>query len=162
MNFIDFKKAFDFIHRPSMRKVVRYYSIPEKIIHIVDMYDDSMCCVRAEHGHTDWFSVETGWGKGTFFRFCFSTLFLTSYWGNLTRRMEVSPGRDRRNWRTSITTTISVYLRKATKKCSVWPASERRRKNWTENQLWQISYYEELTTRYNAYKCRQCQFERSR
>ena len=60
MNFIDFKKVFDSIHRPSMWKVIRPYGISEKIINIVkDVYDDSMCCIKVEHGHTDWFSVET-------------------------------------------------------------------------------------------------------
>ena len=28
------------------------------------MYDDSMCCVREVHDHTDWFSVETGVRQG--------------------------------------------------------------------------------------------------
>ena len=65
MNFVDFKKAFDSIHRPSMWKVLRHYGIPEKIVNIIkDMYDESNCSVRVGHEHTDWFSVETGVRQG--------------------------------------------------------------------------------------------------
>ena len=35
MTFIDFKKAFDSINRETLRKILRYYAIPEKIVSII-------------------------------------------------------------------------------------------------------------------------------
>ena len=50
MNFVDFKKAFDSMHRPSMWRVLKHYGIPEKIINIIKgMYDESNCSVRVGH-----------------------------------------------------------------------------------------------------------------
>ena len=65
MNFVDFKKAFDSIHRPSMWKILKWYGFPEKIISIIkDMYEGSKCSVRVGQEHTDWFSVATGVRQG--------------------------------------------------------------------------------------------------
>ena len=65
MNFIDFRKAFDSIHRPSMWKILEHYCKPKKIINIIKhMYDESRCSVRVGHEQTDWFSVETGVRQG--------------------------------------------------------------------------------------------------
>ena len=61
MIFIDFKKGFDSVHRPSTWKVLEHYGIPEKMINIIeDVYEESMCSVRVGHEQTDWFSVKTG------------------------------------------------------------------------------------------------------
>ena len=58
MNFIDFRKAFDSIQRPSMWKILEHYGILKKIINIIkDMFDESRCSVRVGHEQTDWFSV---------------------------------------------------------------------------------------------------------
>ena len=35
VNFIDFKKAFDSLHRPSMWKILRSYGLPTKIINMI-------------------------------------------------------------------------------------------------------------------------------
>jgi len=32
--FIDFKKAFDSVHRPSLWKILKYYGIPDRFINI--------------------------------------------------------------------------------------------------------------------------------
>ena len=35
LNFIDFEKAFDSVHRPSMWAILREYGFPEKIINVI-------------------------------------------------------------------------------------------------------------------------------
>src|SRR5215469_6566354 len=47
INFIDFTKAFDSVHRPSVWKIAQSYGIPDKIISIIQsFYEDSKCAVR--------------------------------------------------------------------------------------------------------------------
>ena len=41
INFIDFEKAFDSIHRESLWKILRYYGIPTKI---VNLRNESFLC----------------------------------------------------------------------------------------------------------------------
>jgi len=61
INFIDFKKAFDSVHRPSVWKILRSYGFPEKLINIIKaFYMDSSCAVRAEGQLSDWFQIATG------------------------------------------------------------------------------------------------------
>ena len=51
---VDFKKAFDSVHRES-------FGIPCKIIHMVQMlYEDSECAVLDEDEESEWFKVKTG------------------------------------------------------------------------------------------------------
>ena len=53
-NFVDFKKASDSIHRPSMWKVFEHYGILEKVINTIrDMYDESMCSVSVGQEQTE-------------------------------------------------------------------------------------------------------------
>jgi len=64
-NFIDFKKAFDSIHRESISKILRLYGIPHKIINIfISMYISSRCCVRTKDGYSDMFDIITGIRQG--------------------------------------------------------------------------------------------------
>ena len=61
LNFIDFKKAFDSVHRPSIWKILEAYGIPSKVIKILMLlYEDSESCVRVGQEHTERFSVDTG------------------------------------------------------------------------------------------------------
>ena len=61
MNFIDFKKAFDSVHRESLWSIVRGYGIPQRYVNIFqNLYLHSSCCVRTENGTTDFFNIETG------------------------------------------------------------------------------------------------------
>ena len=61
LNFIDFKKAFDSVHRPSMWKILESYGIPSKITKILTLlYEGSESCVRVGTEHTEWFGVDTG------------------------------------------------------------------------------------------------------
>jgi hypothetical protein len=49
LNFIDFRKAFDCVHRPSVWKILKCYGIPEKHIDIIQsFYKDSRCTFRAD------------------------------------------------------------------------------------------------------------------
>ena len=65
LSFIDFSKAFDSLHRPSLWKVLREYGLPVKIVAAIrNIYDKSKCCVRTEDGLSDWFEVITGVRQG--------------------------------------------------------------------------------------------------
>ena len=65
INFIDFEKAFDSIHRGSLWEIMRQYGIPSKLINIVKlMYTDSMCAVLDDGEETEWFKVKTGVKQG--------------------------------------------------------------------------------------------------
>ena len=65
INYIDFQKAFDSIHHPSLWRILEAYGFPPKMINIMqDMYADNQCCVRHEGQHSDWFHVKTGVRQG--------------------------------------------------------------------------------------------------
>jgi hypothetical protein len=65
VNFIDFKKAFDCIHRTSVWSILRCYGIPDKIIEIIkSFYKDSRCAVRADGQVGEWFQIVTGVRQG--------------------------------------------------------------------------------------------------
>ena len=64
VNFIDFKKSFDSIHRPSMWKILRSYGLPSKILNIIKLlYDGSTSCVRVGGTITS-FDITSGAKKG--------------------------------------------------------------------------------------------------
>ena len=49
INFIDFKAAFDSVHRPSLWEILKIYGIPSKIINLVkNSCRETTCAVRAE------------------------------------------------------------------------------------------------------------------
>ena len=65
INYIDFEKAFDSVHHPSLWKILELYGLPAKVINIIkDMYKDNRCCVRHAGKHSDWFQVKTGVRQG--------------------------------------------------------------------------------------------------
>ena len=65
INYIDFEKAFDSIHHPSLWKILRAYGFPTKVINILrGMYADNQCCVRHEGKQSEWFHVKTGISQG--------------------------------------------------------------------------------------------------
>ena len=54
INFVDFQKAFDSLHRPSLWKILSMYGIPTKYINIIKaFYTDSACCVKTKSGNSD-------------------------------------------------------------------------------------------------------------
>ena len=64
-NFVDFKKAFDSIHRDSLWKILTHYGVPEKLVRMVKMlYADFSAQVLCEGELTDPFQVKTGVKQG--------------------------------------------------------------------------------------------------
>jgi len=65
VNFIDFRKAFDCIHRIAVWNILRCYGIPERVIKVIQsFYNDSRCAVRAEGEMGEWFQIITGVRQG--------------------------------------------------------------------------------------------------
>ena len=65
INFIDFKAAFDSVHRPSLWKILQLYGIPGKMINIIkSSYRNTRCAVRSEGALSDWFDIITGVRQG--------------------------------------------------------------------------------------------------
>lgn len=63
--FVDFKAAFNSVHRPALWRIMGEYGIPKKIINIVkSTYSGSMARVKVGREQTDWFSIETGVRQG--------------------------------------------------------------------------------------------------
>ena len=62
VNFIDYEKAFDSIHRDSLWQILRAYGIPQRIINIIKcFYSNFTCCI----GQGDLsFEVKTGVRQG--------------------------------------------------------------------------------------------------
>ena len=61
VNFIDFEKAFDSVHRDSLWLIMRSYGIPSEIISMVKaLYDDFACAVVDGQSTTEWFKIKTG------------------------------------------------------------------------------------------------------
>ena len=65
INFIDFKAAFDSVHRTSLWKILQLYGIPGKIINIIkSSYGNTRCAVRSEGALSNWFDIVTGVRQG--------------------------------------------------------------------------------------------------
>ncbi|MCG8432081.1 MAG: reverse transcriptase family protein, partial [Candidatus Omnitrophica bacterium] len=63
--FVDFKAAFDSVHRPSMWHILQDYGIPDKFIRLIRaVYQDCEAAVLVENEKTDWFRIETGVRQG--------------------------------------------------------------------------------------------------
>ena len=63
--FVDFEKAFDSVDRSVLWRIMRSYSIPEKIGKMVKvMYSGSECAVIDGSGVYDWFEIKTGVKQG--------------------------------------------------------------------------------------------------
>jgi len=61
VNFIDFEKAFDSVHRDSLWLIIKSYGIPSKIINMVKaLYADFECAVVDGHDTTERFKIKTG------------------------------------------------------------------------------------------------------
>ena len=65
INFIDFKKAFDSIHRESLWNIAGTYRIPDRFINIFrNIYFNFSCCVKTNTGTTEFFDIVTGVRQG--------------------------------------------------------------------------------------------------
>ena len=65
LNFIDFEKAFDSVHRNGLWMIMNQYGIPQKIINIVKaLYDGFECTVVEQEATPEWFELTTGVKQG--------------------------------------------------------------------------------------------------
>ena len=62
INFVDFEKAFDSIHRESLWRILRAYRIPQEIVLVIKSFYNNFTC-RVGSGETS-FSVKTGVRQG--------------------------------------------------------------------------------------------------
>ena len=59
--FVDFKKAFDSIHRGKMMKILRAYGIPQELVNAITLlYEDTKAKVQTPDGETDLFDILAG------------------------------------------------------------------------------------------------------
>ena len=60
ITFIDFKKAFDSIHRGKMIKILQAYGIPERLVHAIKtMYQNTKAQLLTD-GETEQFDITVG------------------------------------------------------------------------------------------------------
>jgi len=65
VNFIDFRKTFDSVHRPALWKILKLYGLPVKVITFIQkLYKESYCSVRIDSDTSMWFRVVTGVHQG--------------------------------------------------------------------------------------------------
>ena len=65
INFVDFEKAFDSIHRESLWSIMKFYGIPDKLTRMVKLlYQTYECAVVEDGEESDWFRVTTGVKQG--------------------------------------------------------------------------------------------------
>ena len=58
LTFIDFKKAFDSVHRGKMLKILEAYGIPVKIVQLIRlMYEKTMAKVLSPDGESELFEI---------------------------------------------------------------------------------------------------------
>ena len=63
--FVDFKQAYDSIHRESLWKILKYFRIPNKLVRLTEMcYENMQCRVRVGGELTDAFHVADGLKQG--------------------------------------------------------------------------------------------------
>ena len=59
--FVDFKKAFDSIHRGKMMEIVRKYGVPSKLVDAIDqLYKETYASVLSPDGLTEKFEIKAG------------------------------------------------------------------------------------------------------
>ena len=75
--FVDFRKAFDTLHRSSIPVIFSQYNVPICLISdITQMYSDTSACVSTELGPTEWFKTTSGVLQGdTLSPYLFIVLF---------------------------------------------------------------------------------------
>ena len=65
INFIDFQKAFDSLHRSTLWKILQSYGVPDKLIVLIKLfYHHFECSVVVDGKLSAWFPVESGVRQG--------------------------------------------------------------------------------------------------
>ena len=61
ITFIDFKKAFDSIHRAKMMKILKAYGIPPNLLRAIEaMYSNTKARIMTPDGETEQFDITAG------------------------------------------------------------------------------------------------------
>ncbi|XP_077866228.1 uncharacterized protein LOC144353822 [Saccoglossus kowalevskii] len=61
INYIDYKKAFDSVHRDSLWRILGAYGIHPKFTQLIKtIYVDFECSIIQNNALSDWFKVESG------------------------------------------------------------------------------------------------------
>ena len=63
VNFIDFEKAFDSLHRESLWKILRKYGVPQEIVQIIRSFYENFTCRVGNDSNLN-FAVKTGVRQG--------------------------------------------------------------------------------------------------
>ena len=59
--FIDYAKAFDYVDRHKLRKILQEMGIPDHLSRLLrNLYAGQEATVRTRHGTTDWFQIRKG------------------------------------------------------------------------------------------------------
>ena len=59
--YVDFKKAFDSIHRPTMMQILKAYCVPPRLLSAKEkMYENARAKVITPDGETDFFQIKAG------------------------------------------------------------------------------------------------------
>ena len=69
INFGDFKKTFDCIHRESLWKIATIYGFPDKVVNIMKSHQGSRCAFRVDGTRSEFFDIHSGVR-----RMCFVTI----------------------------------------------------------------------------------------
>ncbi|EPB73255.1 hypothetical protein ANCCEY_07650 [Ancylostoma ceylanicum] len=94
VNFIDFRKAFDSIHRKSLWAILRMYGIPQAFVDVFkSLNNNSCCCVRTNTGHTGFFEISTEVRQG-----CILSPVLFNIALDFVMRKAVEPGEAGISW----------------------------------------------------------------
>ena len=65
LNFVDFRQAFDSMHRGSLWNIIQLYGVLAKMTRIVNLlHSDTQCCICHESRQLDWFNVVAGVKQG--------------------------------------------------------------------------------------------------
>ena len=100
LRFVDFKKAFDSVHRETLWHLLKSYGIPTKLVNMVKaMYKNCRCAVMDETGHLEWFEVLSGLRQG-----CVMSGFLFLIVIDWVMRRTVENNRNGIRWK--LTTTL--------------------------------------------------------
>ena len=63
--FVDFRRAFDSLHRGMLMKILDAYGVPERIVDLIDaLYQDTVASVLTEDGPTEIFNILAGFFTG--------------------------------------------------------------------------------------------------
>lgn len=61
ITFVDFRKAFDSIHRGKMMKILRAYDIPDELVRVISkLYENTRATVLTPEGETEFFDIIAG------------------------------------------------------------------------------------------------------